>query len=126
MAPSCGPGLLPGAVYGWTSGGGTSFATPVMTAGVVLANQYGARHGEAPIGFLNPLLYELGAGKQTAATAFSDVVKGNNDIGRILPPDVGGGVSLGCCSAKHGFDWASGWGSLKIPGFAKLAAAADD
>ncbi|HUB99171.1 MAG TPA: S53 family peptidase [Solirubrobacterales bacterium] len=124
-APSCGPGGLPGAVYGWTSGGGTSFATPVMAAGVALANQYGEQHGEAPIGFLNPLLYRLGAEKKAAASAFSDVVTGNNDIGRILAPAVGGGVSVGCCSAKPGYDWASGWGSLKIPGFAKLAAAAD-
>jgi kumamolisin len=122
-APSCGPGDLPGAVYGWTSGGGTSFATPVMASGIALANQLGERRGEAPIGFLNPLLYLLGDDKRTAAAAFSDVVKGNNDIGRALPPVVGGGVPIGCCSAKPGYDWASGWGSLKIPGFARLAAA---
>ena len=28
------------------------------------------------------------------------------------------------CQAKTGYDWASGWGSLKLPGFAKAAAAA--
>lgn len=38
--------------------------------------------------------------------------------------EAGGGKPIGCCQAKAGYDWASGWGSLKIAGFAKLAAAA--
>jgi hypothetical protein len=91
---------------------------------VALANQYAAKHGQRDLGFLNPLLYRLGAKGKTRAGAFTDVVKGNNDLGRALPPEAGGGKPLGCCQAKTGYDWASGWGSLKLPGFARLAAAA--
>ena len=95
-----------------------------MASGVALANQYAAKHGQRPLGFLNPLLYRLGANAKTRAGAFTDVTKGNNDLGRLLPPEAGGGHPLGCCHARVGYDWASGWGSLKVAGFAKLAAAA--
>jgi subtilase family serine protease len=114
-------GLL-GTVPGWKSIGGTSAAAPLMAAGVALANQYAAKHGQRSLGFLNPLLYRLGADGKTRRTAFNDVTVGNNDLGRGLPPEAGGGHPLGCCPARTGYDWASGWGSLKVPGFAKLAA----
>ncbi|HEX5712021.1 MAG TPA: S53 family peptidase [Solirubrobacterales bacterium] len=121
--PSC---LSPGQkASGWTSVGGTSAAAPLMAAGVALANQYAAGRGQRDLGFLNPLLYQLGAKGKARAGAFTDVVTGNNDLGRALPPEAGGGKPLGCCQAKTGYDWASGWGSLKLPGFARLAAAAD-
>ena len=42
----------------------------------------------------------------------------------MLPANVGGGFPLGCCSARAGYDWASGWGSLKLAAFAELAAGA--
>jgi kumamolisin len=116
---------LPQTVPGWTSIGGTSAAAPLMASGVALANQYAAQHGQRPLGFLNPLLYKLGASAKTRAGAFTDVTKGNNDLGRLLPPEAGGGHPLGCCHARVGYDWASGWGSLKVPGLAKLALAAD-
>ena len=115
----CGP--QDDAVYGWTRVGGTSAATPVTAAGIALVNQYAAEHGQRPVGFLNPLLYALGADPRTRGGAFHDVVNGNNDIWRALRTAEG---PLGCCSAKPGYDWASGWGSLKVPGFAKLALAA--
>ncbi len=121
-APECEPRAA--AVYGWTSFGGTSAATPLMAAGVALVNQYAARRHLPPVGFLNPLLYRLGAKVRTRRGAFDDVVKGNNDIGSALAAAAGGGRPLGCCAARRGFDRASGWGSLKVPGFAKLAAAA--
>lgn len=121
-AAECEPGKQ--VVRGWTSIGGTSAATPLMAAGVAIADQYAARHGQRPLGFLNPLLYQLGADRKTRRGAFDDVVTGNNDVGRILPANVGGGFPLGCCSARSGYDTASGWGSLKMPGFAKLAVGA--
>ena len=117
-------GELPQAVHGWTSIGGTSAATPLMAATVALADQYAARHRQARLGFLDPLLYRLGADGTTRALAFRDVSRGNDDIGALLPADVGGGHSLHCCSARAGYDWASGWGSLKAAGFARAAAAA--
>jgi len=109
---------------GWTSIGGTSAATPLMAAGTALADQFGARRGQARVGFLNPLLYRLGAERGTRRRVFFDVRRGDDDLGRLLPPNVGGGHRLGCCAAGRGYDWASGWGSLKVPGFARSAARA--
>ena len=40
-----------------------------MAAGVLLADQYAARHRQPPLGFLNPLLYELGADKARRAAS---------------------------------------------------------
>lgn len=121
-AASCEPAN--GKVFGWGSVGGTSAAAPLTAAGVALANQYAAKRGQANLGFLNPLLYRLGADAETREANFTDVVKGNNDIGRALPPAAGGGGPVGCCQARAGYDWASGWGSLKLMAFSKAAAAA--
>lgn len=110
------------AVRGWGSVGGTSAAAPLMAAGVVLADQYAERHGQRPLGFLNPLLYRLGGVAKSRAAVFNDVLRGNNDIGRALPPQAGGGGPIGCCSAKPGYDWASGWGSLRVAPLAQAAA----
>jgi subtilase family serine protease len=115
---------LLGTVPGWKAIGGTSAAAPLMAAGVALANQDAAKRGQPSLGFLNPLLYRLGANGKTRASAFNDVTVGNNDLGRALPPEAGGGRPLGCCPARKGYDWASGWGSLKLPGFLGLASAA--
>jgi kumamolisin len=119
-AASCEPAN--GKVFGWGAVGGTSAAAPLMAAGVALANQYAAKRGQANLGFLNPLLYRLGSKSSTRNANFTDVVKGNNDIGRALPPAAGGGGPVGCCQAKAGYDWASGWGSLKLPAFSRAAA----
>jgi subtilase family serine protease len=108
--------------HGWTSIGGTSAATPLMAAATALADQLSARHRQAPIGFLNPLLYRLGSSPRARRGAFFDVRRGDDDLGRLLPREVGGGHRLGCCAAGRGYDWASGWGSLKGVGFAKSAA----
>jgi kumamolisin len=106
---------------GWTSIGGTSAATPLMAAGVALANQLATRHGQPALGFLNPLLYELGGERKARRAVFRDVSKGNDDIGLLLPKEVGGAHPLGCCEARPGYDWASGWGSLDVVGLAKAA-----
>lgn len=121
-AASCNPQTS--LVYGWSKVGGTSAAAPLTAAGIALVNQYAAKRGQPPLGFLNPLIYDLGAKAKSRAGSFNDVTIGNNDIGIALPPEAGGGVPVGCCRAKPGYDWASGWGSLKLPGFAKAAVAA--
>lgn len=118
-APACEPG---GAFYGWGAVGGTSAASPLTAAGIALANQYAEKRGQPTLGFLNPLLYDLGATKKTRSGVFNDVTIGNNDVGLGLPPQAQGGIPLGCCQAKPGYDWASGWGSLKLPAFARAAA----
>lgn len=121
-AASCKPGEA--AVFGWSSVGGTSAAAPLTAAGIALANQNAARHDQPNLGFLNPLLYRLGADSKSRRIAFTDVVKGDNDIGRALPPQAGGGRAVGCCRARPGYDRASGWGSLKLPAFSRAAARA--
>lgn len=112
---------LPQTSPGWSSIGGTSAATPLMAAGVALANQYAERHGRPPLGLLNPLLYEEGSRRSSRQALFRDVSKGDDDIGALLPKDAAGGHPLGCCEARKGYDWASGWGSLKIGGLAQAA-----
>jgi subtilase family serine protease len=115
---------LPQVNPGWSSIGGTSAATPLMAAGAVLANQFADRHGERRLGFLNPLLYDLGAAARTRRPVLRDVTRGDNDLGALLPGNVGGGRPLGCCDARRGYDWASGWGSLKVLGLARAASRA--
>lgn len=110
------------AVFGWSAVGGTSAAAPLTAAGIALANQYAEKRGEPTLGFLNPLIYQLGASAKTRKAAFFDVTTGDNNVTPALDPTVTGNIPVDCCQAKPGYDWASGWGSLKIPALAKLAA----
>ena len=112
------------AVPGWGVVGGTSAAAPLSAAGIALANQYAEKQGQPTLGFLNPLIYKLGASAKTRDAAFYDVVTGNNNIKRALDPNVTGNIPVNCCQAKPGYDWASGWGSLKFPAIAQLAVGA--
>ena len=111
---------------GWQTTGGTSAATPLFAGGALLVDGYLEAHDAPALGFLNPLIYEAGreakAGKGGGHMLF-DVTHGNNDLGVALPADVGGGTPLGCCSARVGYDMASGWGSLNMPNLAKRATA---
>jgi subtilase family serine protease len=111
---------------GWQTTGGTSAATPLFAAGALLVDGYLEAHNAPALGFLNPLIYEAGreakAGKGGGNMLF-DVTQGNDDLGVGLPADVGGGTPLGCCSARVGYDMASGWGSLNMPNLAKRATA---
>ena len=92
---------------GWFSVGGTSAATPLFAAGLALVNQDAAKRKLPRVGFVNPLLYRLAHGKQSP---FRDVVLGDNDI-----------YGTGCCAAHKGYDRASGWGSLDMAKFARVA-----
>jgi subtilisin family serine protease len=80
--------------------GGTSAATPLVASGIALLNAKLAKKGKPPLGFLNPWIY------QTRFKATRDITSGNNDL-----------YGVGCCSAKKGFDLASGLGS---PNFKNL------
>ena len=117
-APACAEFQQPNP--GWVAIGGTSAATPLTAGGALLADQYAARRRQPPLGFLDPLLYELGAGR-SRRSVFRDVTRGNNDLGILTPAEAGGGRPLGCCSATPGYDLATGWGSLEVDGFAKAA-----
>jgi subtilase family serine protease len=115
-SPECKSEELPQG--GWQTVGGTSAATPLYAGGVILADGYEAAHGAPPLGFLNPLVYEVGRearkGHVSGGNFLRDVTRGNNDLGVLTPEDAGGGHKLGCCSANRGYDVASGWGSLNL------------
>ncbi|MBV6507480.1 MAG: hypothetical protein JJLCMIEE_00528 [Acidimicrobiales bacterium] len=98
----------PGVTKTWCfgQGNGTSQATPMFAAMVLLLNEQADQTGQPHVGFANPLLYSLGT---TDAAVFWDIVTGNNVLG-----DQTGQFDVGCCIAGPGFDMASGWGSLLI------------
>jgi kumamolisin len=92
--------------------GGTSQASPLSAAGSALVSEALTRRGDAPLGFLNPWLYDTV--RQDPAMV-NDVAAGNNQY-----PVLYGADSLnvpGCCQAIEGFDAASGLGSLRYPTF---------
>jgi subtilase family serine protease len=104
----------------WTTVGGTSAATPLLAGGFALVDQQLRAARRAQLGLVNPLLYALGR-SSSAASVFSDVAVGSNDVWG----PVGGlnGSALGCCSAAPGYDTASGWGSVNVANFAAAALA---
>ena len=83
---------------------GTSFAAPRWAGFMALVNGQAAALGEAPIGFLNPLLYSIG-GSAAYATTFHDITSGNNDYYLSTP------VSY---NAVSGYDLVTGWGSPAV------------
>ena len=77
--------------------GGTSAATPMTAASVGIIAAVQRTEGQPPLGPVQPWLYRM---QQKTPKAFYDVVDGNNDV-----------YDQGCCSAKKGYDKASGLGS---------------
>ncbi len=75
--------------------GGTSFASPIWSGFIALANQQSASEGKGRIGFLNPLVYAIGGNAATYASAFHDTV----------------GHKSGKYTAVAGFDLVTGFGS---------------
>ena len=109
-----------GCENGWMTVGGTSAAAPLTAVGALLMTQEARRHGQRPVGFVNPLLYSLAASRARASVV-RDVVSGDNDVNVAVPRDAGGGEPIGQYHAKRGFDPASGWGSLKLSAFSRAA-----
>lgn len=88
--------------------GGTSASTPMFAGLVSLLNEARMQTNQQQLGFLNPWLYKH-------ASAFTDVTKGSNAIGRGTGP------------IKYGFNCTMGWDpatGLGTPKFDKLLAAA--
>ena len=79
----------------WHVYGGTSTAVPIWAGFTARVNQTRAAQGLAPQGFLNPLIYQIGA-SAVYGSNFHDVTSGNNLF----------------YSAKTGYDNATGWGSF--------------
>ena len=82
---------------GWSQGGGTSLSAPLWAGMTALINSYLVKKGLKRVGFLNPALYDLAAGKP-AFPPFNDITVGNNQV----------------YSAGPGFDVATGLGSPNV------------
>ena len=74
--------------------GGTSAAAPLWAGFIALASQQAAANGKPRVGYLNPLLYQIGE-HNTYAVDLNDIRTGNNN----------GFVAM------SGYDLATGWGS---------------
>jgi len=79
----------------FTGVGGTSFASPMWTGFLALANEEAADNGKPPIGFINPTLYEMSVKKKTYKSIFHDVIGGKS----------------GLYTAVKGYDLVTGLGS---------------
>lgn len=66
----------------WTIAGGTATATSLWAVLTALTNEIYAREGGSRIGFLNPMLYQIGADAVKYASSFHHVVMKTDEIGR--------------------------------------------
>jgi kumamolisin len=95
---------------GWQRVGGTSAATPLFASSLALIMERRIDIGQhGPLGWFNPTLYDIARGHPEV---FRDVVVGTNDL-----------FAVGCCTARVGYDPASGWGSANINRLMALLAA---
>jgi subtilase family serine protease len=83
-----------------TGGWGTSFAAPLWASFVALASQQAASNGLPRLGFLNPLIYQIGQSSSYGG-AFHDITVGNN-TNSISPTEF---------FATAGYDLCTGWGT---------------
>jgi kumamolisin len=92
---------------GWIVLGGTSMAAPQWSGFMALVGQARQMKGEAPLGFLNPIIYGLSTTQM--ASAFHDVTTGSN----------------GLYSAGPGFDAVTGLGSMDASALLGILTAAN-
>jgi tripeptidyl-peptidase-1 len=85
---------------------GTSCATPTISGIVALLNDLRLANNKSPLGFLNPLLYKLGA---NSSAVFTDITEGGNP-----------GCGTNGFMATTGWDPSSGWGSFNYAEWAKI------
>ena len=114
-------GFLGGANNGYYIIGGTSAASPQLAGVVTLANQLRQVISKQPIGYLNPVLYQL------PASAFNDTIPLTFGTGAgvtTLDSNQEFGSGIPGMQTTSGWDLTTGWGSPNVPLFvAGLAAA---
>src|SRR5947208_13205457 len=114
-------GFLGGANNGYYIIGGTSAASPQLAGVVALANQVRQQNGKQPIGYLEPVLYQL------PASAFNDTVPLTFGTGAgvtALDSNEQYGTGIPGMATTSGWDLTTGFGSPNVPLFvAGLAAA---
>ena len=114
-------GFLGGANNGYYIIGGTSAASPQLAGVVALANQVRQQNGKQPIGYLEPVLYQL------PASAFNDTVPLTFGTGAgvtVLDSNEQYDTGIPGMATTSGWDLTTGFGSPNVPLFvAGLAAA---
>lgn len=80
---------------GWSAVGGTSAATPTVAGIAAYLNDLSYTKSGKPLGFMNPLLYQM---QLEAPEAFTDVVEGDNRC-----------TEDGCFASCKGYEAAVGW-----------------
>jgi subtilase family serine protease len=83
--------------------GGTSAGSPQWAGIMALANTARAAAKKAPLGFVNPALYQIAQGANYAKD-FHDIVMGDNIL-------LGTGIGF---DAMKGYDLATGWGTPNV------------
>ena len=94
---------LPGAAaLTWTAYGGTSISSPQWAGIIAVANAIRVSNAKATLGDIHSLIYKsIAPVPGTYASAFADVVDGNNGACAI-------------CSAGVGYDTSTGWGTPNV------------
>merc|ERR1712083_884778 len=80
---------------GWARAGGTSAASPTFAGIAAYLNDLSYRMSGKPLGFLNPLLYQMHA---AFPDTFTDVVIGDNKC-----------TEYGCYASCTGYDATQSW-----------------
>lgn len=88
--------------------GGTSASCPLVAGLVSLLNEHRLQNGKSSLGFLNPLLYKMGAAK----TGYQDVTVGNNRLDEMSIMHLSEGYSC-----TEGWDAVTGFGT---PNFGQM------
>lgn len=104
---SCNSGFRDSSTTALTSGGGTSFATPIFAGMLALINQQQNSTGQGPI---NSKLYTLASSPATYASAFHDITGGDNMCDTPSASYCPNGPTG--YSATTGYDMTTGLGSV--------------
>jgi subtilase family serine protease len=89
------------ALGGWQSVGGTSAATPIWAAGLMLVNQALIHNDNGTYYYSPGLFYEAANTASSSSPPYNDVTQGSNLF----------------YQATSGWDYATGWGSPNLPDF---------
>lgn len=104
-----------GSSGGWLTVGGTSAAAPMWAAMIALTNQEAAQHGKGPVGFLNPLLYQIASGSRYSSD-FHDITPPSDSTTPSNNDELG--FNGGAYPVTQGYDMATGWGSFNAANLA--------
>jgi subtilase family serine protease len=99
---------FPGVRAGWHVVGGTSASSPQLAGLIALTNQLASDSGKKPVGYLNPLLYQL------SASDFNDVTPQTfgSGAGQVtLDSNAEYGTTIAGMPTTSGWDLTTGFGS---------------